>query len=764
MAFYARFAYVDRTDPAAPSFGGFLEQRYIPACCDLSHRADGQDVPEEPDPEKKPDVFTLSRLHGREYRSAELIFCTDDAAVDRVYVKHPESGAEVSLLRAEPQEGKGPVLYLFPVEIFNEICSSVGDMDVFADTGSNVIVLRLHIFSDDEELYRKMIAELSESSDVLIRTWRSSYVHEKAAEEEANRESVDDGRGGGAGRRYIDTPQDAEHFLSEFEDRVRILQQHAETDLKQVYQKLSIRKAKHITPRTLIEYDSTKSPKVNVLTTEEHFDIYEHRMLRQYLLELQEYIRRRIALSREKVSSLESRREEIRENSSQVEASLRELRLTDRAGDIRRELDASIEKQREAIRKEEEQQESWKAVLYKVSRLPEEIPLLQVRLRGEKRHSSMLFRRNRYYRSIYEMIESFPLTEVYSSINAIPTQKLFTLYERWCYFKIVSLMMEKYGFGIYAFRTEQGVFSEKDRVPDETLPELLRSAVSVSSDQGHSGSYIGLILKQEERDQYIKIEYQRVFGDPDSMERGGKLIPDFSMTFGKRIPSTGGFDISGQLYFLDSKFKKYNKDTMLRELSEVSYGKYIRDIARFTRETISGSYLLHCDNKDTLLAPGESLYEAHEDCIREAYGKAEGLAAASEGHSLDRRAGCFYFVPGEDRYIMRLFRMILEWNSPFGYTDPERCLIWGESRLGIPCRETGKCPVCGTKLSAENILDSLTEGGYAKYHITCPGCGEFWVKSHCRYCHRALIKHTPGHNYLRESRAWYIEPCPHCGR
>ncbi|MBR4582083.1 MAG: hypothetical protein IKO32_12705, partial [Lachnospiraceae bacterium] len=72
------------------------------------------------------------------------------------------------------------------------------------------------------------------------------------------------------------------------------------------------------------------------------------------------------------------------------------------------------------------------------------------------------------------------------------------------------------------------------------------------------------------------------------------------------------------------------------------------------------------------------------------------------------------------------------------------------------------CLLCGSAISEEDIIEDSTVGGYSKYHITCPNCGEFWVKSHCWKCNIDLIKHTPGHNYLRGGSDWYVD-CPSCG-
>ena len=163
-----------------------------------------------------------------------------------------------------------------------------------------------------------------------------------------------------------------------------------------------------------------------------------------------------------------------------------------------------------------------------------------------------------------------------------------------------------------------------------------------------------------------------------------------------------------------------------------------------------------------------------EDELPKASIKLEKLKAAVEGKeyveqyhwkSFDHKIGSFGFIPGVDGYLNRLFRMILEWESSkweikSWYSNTNNLLVWD------------KCLLCGTTLGKDDIIEGSTKGNYTKYHLTCPNCGEFWVKSHCGYCdtHPDLIKHTPYHNYLCPPKPcgklnnsyWYVR-CPKCG-
>ncbi|MBR4513428.1 MAG: hypothetical protein IKO61_00875 [Lachnospiraceae bacterium] len=743
MSFYARFAYVNRKDYEKPVVEGFLERQYIPNCCDMGYISDTTDTDWKDYPERNPDVYTRTYIQGRNNRNAELIFCADKDTIDRVYVKHYDENSdrylEVSLLKYEYKDEESRDIFVFPNTIYDEIRSSVGDMDVYAEAGELLIAVRVHIFSDDEKLYKDMIAELYEWNSKLVESWRRSSVYKIADGDESAQKGLGDCQTEDGIKRYIDTPGDAAKFLSEFENRIAVLQKHAETDLRQVYQKMPIRKAKHITPRTLIEYSSSNSPKVNVLTTEEHFDIYEHRVLKQYLLDMQDFMKHRIRISQNKEKSYKEQIDGIEKNKEGVEASLKELRQTQKANEIKQQLEESKKKYGELIERERHLRKEWSALIQCIDEIVEKYPILQVKLRDEKKHSSMLFRRNRYYRSLYELIESCPMINVYNNVSAMPAQKLFTLYERWCYFKIVSIWIEKYGFEFYAFRTQQGVFDEEDKTVNDTLADILQNAVSDSPNP--SCRYLGIILKRKDSAfDYVKLEYQRVFGTSDSLETGKKVIPDFCMTLGHlEYLNETTFDVEGRVYIMDSKFKKYNKKTILTEIEDVSLKKYIQKVYELSGVDVNGSYILHCDEKDTFIWGS--------DRINECYGK----AMDPSGRKWDRKLGCFCLVPGNDVYISRLFRMILEWDAPYGYTDGMRCIVWR------------RCLLCGNTIGYDDIITGNTAGGYAKYHITCKGCGEFWVKSHCWKCNNKLIKHTWGHNYLREFQPWYIAPCPHCG-
>ena len=271
------------------------------------------------------------------------------------------------------------------------------------------------------------------------------------------------------------------------------------------------------------------------------------------------------------------------------------------------------------------------------------------------------------------------------------------------------------------------------------------------------------------------------------------------------------FDITGPIYILDSKFKKYNKFSMYHEIFYVAFFKYIFMIKEIEGVDIAGAYILHPNvgdeenKKDSGNIEVDYINDSKvylRDTVKECYGRdaealynkyssdgfviekkqfedvnktvdkriiktedgkynsnLEKLKAACEGRefiekypwkSFDRKFGSFGVIPGVDGYINRLFRMILEWDKPFGYSDNTHLLVWNS------------CLLCGSAISEEDIIEDSTVGGYSKYHITCPNCGEFWVKSHCWKCNIDLIKHTPGHNYLRGGSDWYVD-CPSCG-
>ena len=160
---------------------------------------------------------------------------------------------------------------------------------------------------------------------------------------------------------------------------------------------------------------------------------------------------------------------------------------------VKKSLEKSIEKCENQINIETDNQRKWNRLSHKVDEILNDYPILQVKLRGEKLHSSMLFLRNRYYRAIYEIIKSHPMIHVYKSINSMPIQKLYTLYEKWCYFKMISIIMEKYGFDIYAFSNIQGQLTEENLRFDESLAILIQSAIS--DIPCPANDYINIILK-----------------------------------------------------------------------------------------------------------------------------------------------------------------------------------------------------------------------------------------------------------------------------
>jgi hypothetical protein len=101
----------------------------------------------------------------------------------------------------------------------------------------------------------------------------------------------------------------------------------------------------------------------------------------------------------------------------------------------------------------------------------------------------------------------------------------------------------------------------------------------------------------------------------------------------------------------------------------------------------------------------------------------------------------------KERYLYNVIKLFLEYKL-------SRNNFYGENH------ETWRvCWNCGCSTPKIRTVYGYNDG---KYHLTCPECGEFWVKNYCSECTQRLIKHN--FNYHTEKdfgQHWYVN-CSAC--
>lgn len=121
--------------------------------------------------------------------------------------------------------------------------------------------------SMDEENFQMLLEDIIE-------------VHETLALDETSRLS--------SGRKtsYLELEQQVKRLQT----ILKKLEKNPENSLVPIYQKIPVRKVKHMTGKTLLEQEIYKKHTVKAKQYEESFDLYEHRMLLQYLEQLEHLI------------------------------------------------------------------------------------------------------------------------------------------------------------------------------------------------------------------------------------------------------------------------------------------------------------------------------------------------------------------------------------------------------------------------------------------------------------------------------------------
>lgn len=317
---------------------------------------------------------------------------------------------------------------------------------------------------------------------------------------------------------------------------------------------------------------------------------------------------------------------------------------------------------------------------------------------------TQLFFKDKIYRQVWNIINFMDnrVRFLHEDLDneVIPLKKTCDIYEIWCYFKMLHLLINQIGW-----ETNDDSIAEK-------LDRLFNSR---GKNNIPNGFYISLSHLTHEGD---KLEL-KVYFNP-SIEG---LRPDYYFEFLKPGETVN--------VYLDAKYRDYGSQGRQQYINDIEITAYEKYIKRFesTNSKASASFVMHCDERKEYTNFG-GFYDKSK------YPFKNEKRLYSPGH----KYGAFKFRPSDSQSFITWFKMIMEYILPYFET----------------------CWNCGEDKNIK-INKRFTKSMYPKYHYYCENCNAFWVKNHCDKGTHKLVKHITSYHYIDPDKnsIWYVK-CPKC--
>lgn len=341
---------------------------------------------------------------------------------------------------------------------------------------------------------------------------------------------------------------------------------------------------------------------------------------------------------------------------------------------------------------------------------------------------SQIFINDNYYRKAYKAIKKY--NEKVSIIDmkspeSILVKSTCDIYEIWCLFKIVQLLIINQKWilindknvlkDIDCFLNKKDPYSEKK--VEFKFTKSLKNKYKL---------YLSLVYEGQVKydgDKYKTPDYQFIY----TVRNGDNEVVDTMRVY---------LDAKYRNY-IDQGYKTYSDD-----IKTVAIDKYIKTF----EETINNatcSMIVHSHKDDKYVNWGAD--------------NTERLRLINETNTKLRAHGygSFYLIPSDLSNLNKFLRLLPEYhlNISGDYYDESEQL-----------KGYNICWQCG---EVENIDTKIkyTKGGNLKYHYKCKSCNEFWVKNHCfGSTYHKLIKHRDNYHLLNNNtnNPWHLI-CPICG-
>lgn len=331
---------------------------------------------------------------------------------------------------------------------------------------------------------------------------------------------------------------------------------------------------------------------------------------------------------------------------------------------------------------------------------------------------TQIFVNDSRYRKVYKNLKKLDDEIMYSfdkSNNYILMNSTQNIYEIWCLFAIVDLLINEMGWTI---------------VNKSDVKYVLDNLLSDKSDKNISGLEIDLFYEYSFN---LDIKMKIIYEGKIYYEENKHKCPDyqFILTVYDKVNKV---ELKPVRAYLDAKYRNYDvqgfEETFInKDIIEVAIEKYLKTFLETDNKPIV-SMIAHSCN--------DSKYVQYGTYENKVYQMFQGDKSILKAHSY----GGFPLVPSNKKELKNFLKIILEYHLSLY----EVC--WN----------------CGEAKNIEKI-EKTTISGFAKYHYTCKECNEFWVKNHCSVpkLNHDIIKHIENYHDVKEERnPWHVV-CPECG-
>ena len=352
----------------------------------------------------------------------------------------------------------------------------------------------------------------------------------------------------------------------------------------------------------------------------------------------------------------------------------------------------------------------------------------------------------RLYDLIVRLMEIHPLLSASFEMNAFGVNSTQRVYEYWVFYKL-----------LYHLKTLGFAFKDMKQARQDLLEHFKNFVAQKQPADKYSRYRVNVMKHSAINPIEMEIGYDMPF-----VTAAGSRTPDFYLC----IKHADGLN----WFFLDAKYKSYDRSGYLKEILRTSIVKYICHMARILHvhpeyspaaNNILGSYIIMADaeDRDKSLADNNRLFGGPCDISEELPEAIRYTKAILNNHKHpEHKYGAIVLAPSHDKELTSLFQLIFEYLDGHRTDDAKNNL------------NLYQCWNCGS----EDIVrgQQYTFGKLYKYHVTCKRCGSFRVDTHCHGCSREIgpsliVKHSEG-NYHRyddsvDSSSWAFL-CPHCGK
>ncbi|MGE9952593.1 nuclease domain-containing protein [Clostridium perfringens] len=485
--------------------------------------------------------------------------------------------------------------------------------------------------------------------------------------------------------KYIDLSEYILHLVNEIEFNLSNIEKSPGRRLIKEDKKVSYNKIKKFNSKILLEKDMYPfKDKFLAPVTKETFNIYENRLIYNFLLDLKKFIE----LNQYEVKSLL-----IKEEREKVE--INKILLKYNTIDYKKRLEIRKEKNDKKIKKLENQLINLRFCNLRVKEYLDTTifkELKVVNLMREEVKITQLFIHDIFYNKMYKLIQEFydfSGKEFNIDAEELKIKNLYEIFEVWAYFYMVKVMVREQGW---------------------IIPKKSNIVYNANKYIKENGNLHGFIINLEHKlTNHNKVSLKIIYNKTLNLENK-KLRPDYTFEF----------DIDGnkKIFYLDAKYHNYlddSNESLNKDLNNTAFNKYYNELIK-TEYKATGSYILHC-----------------VDNLKYRY------FGGNKGNT--HRIGGFSMLPDKHNDFKVWISLIMEWF----YDEYRVCWECGSletnvesmetrgknEKKHITCKNCGsfwvktKCESCSCKKLIKHDLESKQyhKKTNEKWMVHCPECG-----------------------------------------